>query len=114
MKVSELIELLGDENPEAEIRVGYQPNYPLVGLVGGVTTSYEMVNWARGEADAPDDLGQAARIYDDHEKRNKIIQESEYLGDEEKRNLTVCWIVMSEGTPYDENPYAPRSLWEMN
>lgn len=29
MKVSELIELLSDENPDAEVRLAFQPEYPM-------------------------------------------------------------------------------------
>ena len=53
MKVTELIELLGEVDPEAEVRFVYQENYPLQDHIAGV--------WDASEAGA--DPTYAGKVY---------------------------------------------------
>jgi len=38
MTVSDLIEMLQNEDPNAKVQLGYQPNYPLASHIDSVTT----------------------------------------------------------------------------
>ena len=42
MKVRQLIDLLGDYSPDAEVRIMHQPNYPLESTLGGVVGESEI------------------------------------------------------------------------
>lgn len=55
MKVSELIELLEEQDPDAEVLVMSQPNWPFELSLAGVTTREEMLRADRDEDDAGDD-----------------------------------------------------------
>lgn len=61
MKVSELIELLEEQDPDAEVLVMSQPNWPFELSLAGVTTREEMLRADRDEDGAGD--------YDDEEPR---------------------------------------------
>lgn len=49
MKVSELIELLEEQDPDAEVLVMSQPNWPFELSLAGVTTREEMLRADRDE-----------------------------------------------------------------
>ena len=49
MKVSELIELLEEQDPDAEVLVMSQPNWPFELGLAGVTTREEMLRADRDE-----------------------------------------------------------------
>jgi hypothetical protein len=55
MKVSELIELLEEQDPDAEVLVMSQPNWPFELAVEGVTTRDEMLRADREERDEDDE-----------------------------------------------------------
>jgi hypothetical protein len=55
MKVSELIELLEEQDPNAEVLVMSQPNWPFELSLAGVTTREEMLRADRDDADDADD-----------------------------------------------------------
>lgn len=57
MKVSELIALLEDCNPEAEVVLMTQPNYPLEHELGGVTTRGDLF----GDDDLEEDIALASQ-----------------------------------------------------
>jgi hypothetical protein len=50
MTVQELIEMLQDMNPDAEVRLMYQPNYPLESRLQGPVSNTE---WTGGEDGEP-------------------------------------------------------------
>ncbi len=54
MKVSELIELLEEQDPDAEVLVMSQPNWPFELSLAGVTTREEMLRAEREERDDDD------------------------------------------------------------
>ena len=51
MKVSELIELLEEQDPDAEVLVMSQPNWPFELALAGVTTREEMLRADRDDGD---------------------------------------------------------------
>ena len=55
MKVSELIELLEEQDPDAEVLVMSQPNWPFELGLAGVTTREEMLRADRDEDGDRDD-----------------------------------------------------------
>jgi hypothetical protein len=55
MKVSELIELLEEQDPDAEVLVMSQPNWPFELSLAGVTTREEMLRADRDEDGDGDD-----------------------------------------------------------
>ena len=55
MKVSELIELLEEQDPNAEVLVMSQPNWPFELSLAGVTTREEMLRADRDEDGDGDD-----------------------------------------------------------
>lgn len=85
MRVNELRDALEDLDGDLEVRIGWQPSWPLRMRVAGVVT--------------PQDL--------------QDIREDEY--DEEPDEAeSFVWLVGSEGVDYNEHPYAPRALWEVS
>lgn len=94
MNVRELMELLEGLNPDAEVRVATQQNYPLQSSLYGVTTSEDM---------------DADRECEDHGHYNCDECEgtvAENYGDGEP----LVWLV--EGLQDLHHPYAPRGLWD--
>lgn len=55
MKVSELIELLEEQDPDPEVLVMSQPNWPFELSIAGVTTREEMLRADRDEDGDGDD-----------------------------------------------------------
>jgi hypothetical protein len=55
MKVSELIELLEEQDPDAEVLVMMQENWPFECALAGVTTREEMLRADREEREEDDD-----------------------------------------------------------
>lgn len=88
MKVSELIDLLGDFDPDAEVRVATQPTYPLQSHLRGVAGS--------------DDLSGETQC-ERHEHYN--CDDPECVGE------PIVWLV--EGSQHSDSPYAPRALWDV-
>lgn len=89
MNVQELLDLLADCDPDAEIRIGIQPGYPLRHGVAGVLTQ----DPGGDDRYGPDD------------------QDEDDPGDVTEG---FVWILANEGPPsYPENPYANRTLWEL-
>ncbi len=59
MKVAELIEILEDMDPDAEVLLGSQENWPFEYDVAGVTTRQEVEDASDDEEDAPRADGRA-------------------------------------------------------
>jgi len=88
MTIDEMIRELEDAREDlggdAQVRIAYQPSYPLRGTVDRITVP---------ESADPDDLydeGQQAAMQD--------------------KDGTFVWIAVGSA-PYDENPYGPRWAW---
>ncbi len=62
MKVSELIELLEEQDPDAEVLVMMQQNWPFECSLAGVTTREEMLRADRDEDGDGDDDNEEPRI----------------------------------------------------
>ena len=83
MNVQELIELLEDCDPEAEVRLAHQPGWPLAFELRGVAVPEEDVEPLPDADDAGGDLPEPG----------------------------VVWLV--EGGHPDDPPYAPSYLWDI-
>lgn len=106
MRLSELIEKLEelreDNGPDWDPHVysGHQPSYPLAMGIAGV------VHWSERERECPDHEGYLV----DHDPDCREAYPPEEVG--EYDDESVLWIVLSDGSPYERSPYAPRWLWE--
>ena len=49
MKVRQLLDLLSEYSPEAEVRLIHQPNYPLLSALGGVVGESEVRDHEGGD-----------------------------------------------------------------
>jgi hypothetical protein len=89
--IDELIELLEEARDEvggdAEVRLAFQPSWPLAFKVDGVALQAEINDYEREE-------------YDDEEED----------GDGQSEN--VVWIVEGGHPSEPSSPYAPRGAWE--
>ncbi len=80
MKVSELIELLEEQDPDAEVLVMSQPNWPFELGLAGVTTRDEMLRADRDEdVDGDDDDEQEPRLEGGAAKNDVFLVEGEQL-----------------------------------
>ena len=83
MKVSELIELLEEQDPDAEVLVMSQPNWPFELGLAGVTTREEMLRVDRDEDgdgdDDDDDDEQEPRLERGAAKSDVFLVEGEQL-----------------------------------
>lgn len=70
MKVSELIELLEEQDPDAEVLVMSQPNWPFELGISGVTTRDEML---RADAEERDEDDERAERLDPGTARNDVF-----------------------------------------
>lgn len=79
MKVSELIELLEEQDPDAEVLVMSQPNWPFELSLAGVTTREEMLRADHDEdGDGDDDDGEP-RLERGTAKSDVFLVEGEQL-----------------------------------
>ena len=79
MKVSELIELLEEQDPDAEVLVMSQPNWPFELSLAGVTTREEMLRADRDEDGDGDDDNEEPRIERGTAKNDVFLVEGEQL-----------------------------------
>ncbi len=77
MKVSELIELLEEQDPDAEVLVMSQPNWPFELGLAGVTTREEMLRADRDEDSDGDD--EEPRVESGTAKSDVFLVEGEQL-----------------------------------
>lgn len=78
MKVSELIELLEEQDPDAEVLVMSQPNWPFELRLAGVTTREEMLRADRDE-DGDGDDDEEPRFEGGMAKSDVFLVEGEQL-----------------------------------
>lgn len=81
MTVQELIDQLECQDPELEVRIAFQPSYPLAAHVANIISSEEI---GGGEEPELEDTIEAKPI---------------------------VWLAATESVGYNENPYAPRGAW---
>jgi hypothetical protein len=79
MKVSELIELLEEHDPNAEVLVMSQPNWPFELSLAGVTTREEMLRADRDEDGDGDDDDEQRRLERGTAKSDVFLVEGEQL-----------------------------------
>ena len=70
MKVSELIELLEKQDPDAEVILQQQPGWPMEYTLGGVTTRDEVL---RAEAEQRDDDAEDPHGLENGRARNDVF-----------------------------------------
>lgn len=92
LTVSALIERLSECDPEAEVRLATQPNWPLQYHLAGVATSEDIAMDSRCEA---------------HEFYNCEDCAESRLGGQG----AVVYLV--EGGQHYDQPYAPRAAWDV-
>lgn len=78
MKVSELIELLEEQDPDAEVLVMMQENWPFECALAGVTTREEMLRADRDE-DGDGDEDEEPRLERGTAKNDVFLVEGEQL-----------------------------------
>jgi hypothetical protein len=79
MKVSELIELLEEQDPDAEVLVMMQQNWPFECSLAGVTTREEMLRADRDEDGDGDDDDEEPRLERGTAKSDVLLVEGEQL-----------------------------------
>jgi hypothetical protein len=80
MKVSELIELLEEQDPDAEVLVMMQQNWPFECSLAGVTTREEMLRADRDEdGEGDDDDEEEPRLERGTAKSDVFLVEGEQL-----------------------------------
>lgn len=103
MNITELIEILtemAESNPEAEVRLATQPNWPLAFHVGGVASTDDLAEY-RLDNDEPGQCKEHDEYHCHECLKRELVDDQE--GD-------VVWLV--EGSSLYDNPYAPRNVWE--
>lgn len=100
MTIAELIERLQDLNPDAKVRIAYQPSYPLWGVAAGVAPGGDDGQaFANGECP---ECGYTEQHSEDCTSTD--IDLSAGLGEAEFVYIT---------TRDSQNGYASRALWEV-
>ena len=79
MKVSELIELLEEQDPDAEVLVMMQQSWPFECSLAGVTTREEMLRADRDEDGDGDDDDEEPRLERGTAKNDVFLVEGEQL-----------------------------------
>lgn len=97
MKVKELLELLEEVDENAEVRIAYQPNYPLQVSVSCVT---DLTENSDGVC-----LGCGAGVTPGHDKCDCDPSELSEVSEEDR----VVWI--ASGAPTSSG-YAPSEAWD--
>lgn len=93
MKVSELIELLEEQDPDAEVLVMSQPNWPFELSLAGVTTREEMLRADRDEDGDGDNDEQEPRLERGAAKNDVFLVEGEQL----RYGSKTAWSVATRG-----------------
>lgn len=105
MTLDELIERLGeardDLGGQAEVRVAYQPSWPLRGTIASVT-----VTGGDTEPHCDDHVCYVASCADCQDATQAAAEDTPGTDSDD----TMAWIAVGSA-PYAENPYAPRWAW---
>jgi len=89
MKVRGLIELLEEQDPDAEVLVMMQRNWPFECALAGVTTREEMLRADAEERDADDDAANEPRLESGTAKSDVFLVE----GDQLRHGSKTAWSV---------------------
>lgn len=115
MNVQDLMNLLKDMDPNAEVRLATQPNHPLAFELGGVAGPGEGDKMAcecgalvEFEGDEVHHLNRS--LDDDHAPVEPEYDEDEDDDEIEQMPEGVVWLVAG-GSPED-TPYAPWGAWD--
>src|SRR5262245_5973655 len=109
MRVQELMELLEDFDPEAEVRLAFQPHWPLQYHIGEVVECSEFEE--QEELDhCRDDLHELQRMQARGEEvslheKSMLLKEIKELSEEAAKAPRVVWI--AEGGQLRDAPYLP-------
>jgi hypothetical protein len=113
MNVGELRELLEGVEDDVELRIAWQPSWPLAGTVAGVRCP--------GDDSDEQTCPEHPDYYTGHiiQPRQQNLEEGFVAGevcdceaDEDERDRRQhCWIVQGDHH-WDESPYAPRWVFE--
>lgn len=91
--VRDLMEHLEGLDQDAEIRVAYQQNYPLLGTLANVAADRDVQEQVLMGEEVPVDAEMSAVEALDEATRN------------------IVWLAVGSA-PYNENPYAPVEAWD--
>lgn len=91
MNVREMIEILSEMDPDAEVRLATQPNWPLQSTVAGIASSETVYS------------NQACSEHGHFDCEECVNEALELSGD------NFVWI--AEGSQCS-HPYAPRGVWD--
>ena len=114
MQVSELLEQLQNVDPTIEVRIAFQPSYPLAATVAAVTEvggDIEDIDLAIVQV-AEDDfrLGdEPTRWESEADAQDELDRRADAEADAGGHFL---WIAASDGVGWSDNPYAPRAAWD--
>jgi hypothetical protein len=89
MKVSELIELLEEQDPDAEVILTIQRNWPLEHRLYGVTTREDMMG---ADEDAKEDDDWEAETPKDASRNDVILVEGEFV----RYGSSTAWEVATQ------------------
>lgn len=110
MTIDELIEKLedakeefGEDGGDREIRVAFQPSWPLRAKIQNVCVPYD--------DDGPhcDDHVCYVALCGDCEDAKDAAEEGPPSEEDKRREF--LWIAVDQVSDYNENPYAPRWAW---
>lgn len=96
MNVAELIERLQEMDPEAEVRIATQPNWPLQAALAGVVSAQELAEHKVGEEKC-----------EEHDFYNCLECYEAEVAKAEK----IVWL--AEGSQDRDDPYASRLIWDI-
>lgn len=100
MKVADLIELLQDYEPDQEVMIAHQPNWPLAEVVSGVVSNQ--------------DQEQCCPEHEDFLVGHSLLVDGQYVAchlEPEAAEDNTVWLVAG-GHKWDASPYAPRWVFE--
>jgi len=111
MNIDEMIQQLeearDDLGGDAEVRIAYQPNWPLRGTVAAVTVPQD-----DSEPHCADHTCFVGSCHDCQE----AMADADERGDGDaapgkENDSKMLWLAVGSA-PWDENPYAPRWAWQ--
>ena len=110
MTVEELIDLLGQYDGEQEVRLAFQPSWPLAFNVGQVSSSDEFVD---EDEDSFEAYHAECDGYDGGDYCPECSEQDEGNDEDEDDDAPIVWIAEG-GHPGNDSPYAPKAAFETN
>jgi hypothetical protein len=118
MNVGDLISVLEDMPEDKEIRIAFQPSWPLRAQIQSVADGEEMIEERPrcvrcGEFATCTIEGREYPLCDEHGMAEEQPLEHLELDDPPDGDVgTFVWIAIDQISSYSENPYAPREAWQ--